>query len=670
MRRRVLLVVGLTFLAMLAAMVGTSRWVIGGSFHDLERRAASDDMRRVRGAIDGRLRSLDRTAADWSAWDETYAFAGGGNRSYVEDNLADEMVSRIDLGAILLVDNDGHPVFGKAVDPATGASLGFPRTLAEFVASHPVYFRHAGRDSAASGIELLPEGPTLVVSRPVLDNRRERPIRGALVMARPVDAVLVRELARQTSLSFALLALSDPSIPPDLGAEDPVITQPAPDRISIFAALADPVGPPVAAIRIDEPAEIRARARVVLITTGAWMALAWLCFLAVTLWLLERMVLARLHRLSASVLTIGTSNDPSRRVEAHGRDEVGYLGAAINGMLESIERSTAELLVAEARGEAFLDAVPDLFFRVSRDGTIVDARLPVGLSFLPMGNELVGARLADLPGRFSMVQPAFVDKARAAIEQAITTGVPQTLMFTTGREGSGRAYECRIAAAGTVEVIALVRDITERELAEEARRKEILLREIHHRVKNNLQVITSLLALQARSTADERARAMLTESRDRVRSIAVIHEKLYEAGSGRVDFANYVRDLVAHVRTSWTGGSEEVGIDVEVENVALDLDVAVPCGLVINELLTNALKHAFPAGRRGTVRVSMGRRDGGHLLLQVADDGVGVPEGLEITTASSLGMRIVVILAQQLKGTLRLERPAEGGSSFLLEFAG
>ncbi len=671
MRRRVFIVVGLTFLAMVAIMSATIDWIVWRGIRDLESRSVSLDVERVRGAIGAELGSLDRTATDWSAWDATYEFAVGLNPSYVEENLDPEMLARLGLGSMLLVETGGRPVYGLAVDTASRASLGFPISLAQFVADHPEWYGHADRESSMAAVELLPEGPALLASRPILDNRRTQPIRGALVMARPLDAVLVKDLNRQTSLSFTLLTVADPSVPSALADRGQLIVPIGGERIAIYAPLArsgDRTTPIV--LRLEEPAAMRTNGRVILATVGAGVVLAGICFLVVTLVFLEREVLSRLHRLSNTVLAIGTSDDPSRRVDARGRDEIGYLGAAINGMLESVERSTADLRRAEARGEAFLGAVPDMFFRVTRDGTIVDARLPAGLAVLPPTNQLIGTVVAGFPERYSVVKPAFIQQGLAAIEAAIATGMTQTLVFSLGPERGGITYECRIAAAGADEVIALVRDITERELAEEARRKGILLREIHHRVKNNLQVITSLLALQARSAGDPRLAALLTESRTRVRSIAMIHEKLYEAGSGRVGFADYVRDLVDLVRTSWTGGSGAVDIEADVEDVSLDLDVAVPCGLVINELLSNALQHGFPAGRQGVIRVSLVRSPAGPLRLEVSDNGVGVPGGVDLAAPSSLGLRIITIMAEQLRGTLRFQEPDGGGASFTLEFAG
>ncbi|MFI5368940.1 MAG: sensor histidine kinase, partial [Spirochaetia bacterium] len=234
-------------------------------------------------------------------------------------------------------------------------------------------------------------------------------------------------------------------------------------------------------------------------------------------------------------------------------------------------------------------------------------------------------------------------------------------------EGGRRHFEERFVASGENEAIVLVRDVTAQKKAEEIRGQEVLLKEIHHRVKNNLQVISSLLALQAGSTDDEKTRALLTESRDRVRSMALIHEKLYPSGDAQgISFAGYVKDLAAHLRHSYAGNSGSVELGTDVEEMTLSMDVSVPCGLIINELLSNSLKYAFPGGRKGTISVSLHRVEGHRVTLTISDDGIGFPRQIDIRNPSTLGLRIVSILVEQLKGTLT--KNTGPGTSFTISF--
>jgi two-component sensor histidine kinase len=311
--------------------------------------------------------------------------------------------------------------------------------------------------------------------------------------------------------------------------------------------------------------------------------------------------------------------------------------------------------------------VPDAIFRVTREGTILDARSPRRLPLLETSEDLVGKDQEMILPMYSFLSPDLFDKSIAATEAALDRGEAQRMVFHVDTDTGRRWFEERFVASSDSEVMVLVREVTDLRLAEDARRKVVLLKEIHHRVKNNLQVISSLLALQAAATEDKATRGLLQESRNRVHSMALIHEKLYQSTDERgITFSTYVRDLAAHLRHSYAGNSESVTMDIDVEEITLDMDVLVPCGLIINELLSNALKYAFPDGRRGTISIRMRRQETGNLLLSIADDGIGFPAGIDYRRPGSLGLRIVNILVDQLRGSLSL---ASGpGSVFTINF--
>jgi two-component system, sensor histidine kinase PdtaS len=197
--------------------------------------------------------------------------------------------------------------------------------------------------------------------------------------------------------------------------------------------------------------------------------------------------------------------------------------------------------------------------------------------------------------------------------------------------------------------------------------KEMLLKEIHHRVKNNLQVISSLLSLQMGQQADAPTLEALRESQNRVRSMALIHEKIYQSKDlSRVDFGEYIHSLAQYLFGSYRANTDQVKLTIEVDPVALGVDAAVPCGLILNELISNALKHAFPNRRNGEICISMKRLDG-EIFLQIQDDGVGFPQGMEIEDTPSLGLQLVTTLVSQLDGTLELSR--QPGTRFIIRFS-
>lgn len=222
-----------------------------------------------------------------------------------------------------------------------------------------------------------------------------------------------------------------------------------------------------------------------------------------------------------------------------------------------------------------------------------------------------------------------------------------------------------------VALVGVAREITERKAAEDKIRaslheKEVLLKEIHHRVKNNLQVITSLLSLQSAKIPGAEIQAILKESQTRVKSMALVHEELYQSEDfSRVDFADYIRRLTSNLFHTYQTGPVVVSLRVDVEKVYLTVDTAIPCGLIINELVSNALKHAFHGRAEGSITIRL-QRDGAAHVLTVSDDGVGLPLEVDPRTTETLGLQLVSTLTRQLGGSLAVTR--EKGTQFELRF--
>jgi two-component sensor histidine kinase len=197
--------------------------------------------------------------------------------------------------------------------------------------------------------------------------------------------------------------------------------------------------------------------------------------------------------------------------------------------------------------------------------------------------------------------------------------------------------------------------------------RDVLLQEVHHRVKNNFQVVSSIMNMHARRLGESPQRLALDDCRGRIQVIARVHEQLYQSeDQARVSSREYVttlaRDISAASGTTW----RRVELRMEIEDIPLSIDRAIPCGLIINELISNALKHAFPGERSGEIHVCLGSRQAHELVLEVRDDGVGIGPEVDLAQAESLGMSLVSTLVEQLEGRLELER--EGGTSFRVIF--
>lgn len=388
---------------------------------------------------------------------------------------------------------------------------------------------------------------------------------------------------------------------------------------------------------------------------------------------------------------------------------------------EIAERKQAQesLARSESYFRSLIENAPDMILVLNHDGTLRYAS--------PSVVRLHGKSLETAVGKsaFDWIHPEDLPKVLAIFEHAVQQpGHTAALnLRARGNDGSWRHIELvgqNLLHDPAVQGIVInYRDITERKLAEEAlqkahdeleirvkertaelaeankelqaeirerqkaeeqiraslKEKEVLLKEIHHRVKNNLQVISSLLNLQAANITDAQTLAMFKESQNRVKSMALIHEKLYQSQDlAKLNFAEYIRNLANHLFRTYSAKSSGIELVIDVRDVSLDLDSAVPCGLIINELLTNALKYAFPVGvgarpraeEKAQVHVSF-NAEGERYMLVVRDNGVGLPEGLDPRNSDSLGMQLVFTLSDQLGGTVEIGR--EGGTSFKITFS-
>jgi two-component sensor histidine kinase len=217
--------------------------------------------------------------------------------------------------------------------------------------------------------------------------------------------------------------------------------------------------------------------------------------------------------------------------------------------------------------------------------------------------------------------------------------------------------------------LLLQRQRSEEKIRKSLDEKEVLLKEIHHRVKNNLQIISSLLNLQTGQVKDRQLLEILRESQNRIRSMALIHERLYRSADfSNVDFGQYVNGLTTYLVRSYASDSRSFNLQVDVQDVSLGVDVAIPCGLIINELVSNCLKHAFPPGVQGEVCVSL-RRDEERYRLRVEDNGIGLPGDIDLKKVESLGLQLVETLSTQIGASIDITTAPGKGSAFTISFS-
>jgi PAS domain S-box-containing protein len=241
-----------------------------------------------------------------------------------------------------------------------------------------------------------------------------------------------------------------------------------------------------------------------------------------------------------------------------------------------------------------------------------------------------------------------------------------------GKEKTVEPATVHIGEKGELKVMGILRDVTDRKQAEEKiksslHEKDVLLREIHHRVKNNMQIISSLLRLQSRLTGDDKLIEMFKESQNRIRSMALIHEKLYQTEDfAKINFAEYTRSLTVHLFHTYKVNPNIVRMNTDVQNIYLDINKAIPCGLIINELVSNSLKHAFPNNKKGEVCIKLSSNKQKKTKLTVSDNGIGLPKSINFLEPETLGLQLVSDLINQIEGKIRLERAK--GTAFHISF--
>jgi two-component sensor histidine kinase len=266
--------------------------------------------------------------------------------------------------------------------------------------------------------------------------------------------------------------------------------------------------------------------------------------------------------------------------------------------------------------------------------------------------------------------------SRQAYREAVRTGsVPphfegELITHTSERRliawNTTVVHDANGAVAGTA---SLGEDITERKRAEEQlsaslKEKDLLVREVYHRVKNNLQTISSLLSLQSESIADPATREMFIENQHRIRSMTMIHERLYRSNSlARIDMPEYLQGLANSLFRSYAV-NRNITLQVDVRDVVMSADASIVCGLIVNELLSNALKHAFPGDRTGEITMTMFPGAHGTYALTFDDNGVGLPPGLDIHTTRTLGMNLITSLSQQLSADVEIT--TSGGTRYVI----
>ncbi len=349
------------------------------------------------------------------------------------------------------------------------------------------------------------------------------------------------------------------------------------------------------------------------------------------------------------------------------------VGIVVAILSEEIEQKDIKLRESQEKFRSVADSAVDGIITTDNNGKII--------LFNPSLKNIFGYSIDEIKGEnVTLLMPdrykqKFIDK----LERFKSTGRHEYDRKTFESVGLKKdrtefPFEISIATWGSKDnkfTTSIIRDVTERKITEKLlqkslHEKEILLKEIHHRVKNNLMIISSLLNLQSRYIKDEESKNIFKESQNRARSMALIHERLYQSTDlKKIDFGDYIRTLANDLYRAYVMDFSLIKLNVQVEDIMLDIDISIPLGLIVNELLTNSLKHAFPNHKNGKINIKF-YKSNDEYILTVSDNGIGFPKNIDYKNSDSLGLRLVTSLTEQIDGKIEFKNVS--GTSFSIIF--
>ncbi len=351
LRKKTLILIGVIFLSLGLTLYFVSHDIMMRSFAEVEKCHAQENTERAVNALSAELSSLGSTVGDWAAWDDTYAFIEDANAEYIQSNLVDGTFIELGLNLMMFIRSSGETVFAKAFDLYEGEEITVPQSLQEHLAPGAPLVTPSDIEGGVTGIVLLPEGPMLVASYPILTSEDEGPSRGTMIIGRYLDVTEIERLAAQTQLSLNVHRLTDANMPPELqealsslSEEEPIFVQPLDEQsIAGYALLKDIYGQPSLVLRAEMPRDIYHQGQanihyLIWIIAGVGTVAG-----VATIFFVEKQVLLRLARLSKTVSDIGTSGKLSSRVPVKGTDELSRLAGEINLMLAALQKSSKEL---------------------------------------------------------------------------------------------------------------------------------------------------------------------------------------------------------------------------------------------------------------------------------------------------------------------------------------
>ncbi len=709
-RRRSLITIFVTTIVLVAVLYVISRLIILDGFSEVEASMIKRDVARVMSALQFEMSSLRDAARQWSGSGGRTGEICNRQKSAVPGRLTDRFLTNLRLDAILILDPAGTHAKG-AVPENTEKPL--RTTLAElrkiFLANASLT-KNPGSSRVLTGVLLLKDGPFMFASRPVPQGNDKGASANTLILGRYLDSERARRLSNLLRMQVLFRSPNAPLPGPIPGSLDlkhagPIAVRILDDQVAEgFGLVLDPFGQPALVVEVKSKRNLYRVGQATAYYFLFCLAMVGIIFGAVSWETLEIGILVPLTRLIKDVSAIAERRTSSDRVTSQGNDEMAQLASAINSMLEALEGSKQALVEArrlleqkvlertaqltemneklteeiearkrvqedlragEARYRAVVDNQTELICRFSPDYRLTFVNDAYCRYFDAEPEDLLGKAMPPA-AEGSRDEGTTFHVSLPTKDNPLITCEKEVILNNGERRRQQWSDQAIFDERGEiVEFQSVGRDITELEAS--AREKECLVQEIHHRVKNNLQIMMSLLDLQSEYVRDPKSLEVFRDAENRILSMALVHEHLYQSESfAEVRAQDYLQELIEELLFTYEDVGSHTAVSVNARDISFGVETAVPLGLIVSELASNSLKHAFSNAIAGEIRISLESLGNDEFELQVSDNGVGFSTGSSGNQQESFGLYLVRTLVEQLHGEMHID--ASEGAAFLIRF--
>ena len=676
LRSKTLLFSSLILIILVGVLLSISYLVFQDTYSGIETKYSYHVLNDELTDLNNTIYAMNQTTQDWAQWDDAYTFISGNNPSFISKDVPNSTFSRLNLNLIIYVNNNGTVMYGKAYNLETKQFINLPQNLTSFTNDSPLLTHNL---TGVSGILNLKEGPMIITTQPVITSHGQGPIKGTLIMGRFVNTGELKPLINIQNGTLSVTSYNTSNQPSDVSKILPTLskTNPTnilrlgPNSIAAYTLINDIYGNPAMIIKSQMPRTLYNSYIDTILYFIITIVLCGMFFVGLVIYSLDKNVLNRLDKIMGEIKDIGKKGDLKRRITVTGNDELSDLASSINNTVHALQKSERNLEESENKYR-------NIFENTGTAMLIADEDMTISLVNKTFEN-ILKRNKEDIEGKLNWIDMLIPDDRKKIenLHKSHKKGdsnviIPKTYEAQANIKGTTKDFFATFDfIPGTRKSLISLIDITDRKKAERLlttslKEKELLLREIHHRVKNSLQLISSLLSLQASEIDDDEIIARYKESENRIHTIALIHESLYQSTNiSNINFQSYVEVLIEDIINSYNINTNKIKTTLELGNYNLGIETAIPVGLIINELVSNSLKHAFNGYDKGEIKIIL-EKNMDTYTLTVKDNGIGLPDGFNYEETSSLGILLINSLVNQIEGKMTVK--VNGGTMVIIEF--